>query len=173
MADNFLGEIRSVSFNFAPVGWALCDGQTLLISQNTALFALLGTQFGGDGRSNFALPNLQGRVAIHAGQGQSFYDIGETGGSDTHALTIAEIPNHHHYLTAVNVPATSPSPTVGPWAIPNAGGVVKELYSAPPNAFAASDIVGPTGASDPHENRQPFLVLNYIIALQGIFPSRN
>lgn len=174
MADPFVGEIRPVSFNFAPVGWALCDGQLIAISQNTALFSLLGTQFGGDGRSNFALPNLQGVVALGFGQGPglSLYSIGETGGSEVVTLTVAEMPSHQHQLTAMNAPANATSPSAGVWAVGENSGHSVDLYAAAAVTQAAPAITYTGGGGD-HDNRQPFLTLNYIIALEGIFPSRS
>jgi len=172
MANPFLGEIRAVSFQFAPVGWALCNGQLLSISQNSALFSLLGTQYGGDGRTTFGLPNLEGRVAINFGTGLSTYVQGETGGQETVQLTVSQIPNHHHYLSSANAPATSTSPASGPWGVPSVAGQPQNLYGSPTSGLAASDVIGPTGAGQAHENRQPFLTMNYIIALEGVYPAR-
>jgi microcystin-dependent protein len=166
VAEPFLAEIRLFSFNFAPKGWALCNGQLLPINQNQALFSLLGTTYGGDGRVNFALPNLQGRVALHTGNGHT---LGERAGETGHALNVNEIPAHTHAMNA--------SPSTGNNVIPTGNVLASSLnqsYRAldgpstmQPNA------VGNTGGSQAHANEQPYLVLNACIALQGIFPSQN
>lgn len=167
MAEPFLAEIRLTSFNFAPRGWALCNGQLLPINQNQALFSLLGTTYGGDGRVTFALPNLQGRMPIHAGNG---YTQGQVGGEVNHTLIVTEIPQHTHTVQASTQPGTTPVPTGAVLAAPAHGG---NLYSSGTvSAALVSSTVGVTGGSQPHTNMQPSLVLNYIIALQGIFPSR-
>src|SRR5205823_6520792 len=166
MAEPFLSEIRIVSFNFPPKGWALCNGQLLPINQNQALFSLLGTTYGGDGRVNFALPNLQGRVPIHMGRGHS---LGERAGEQSHTLTINEIPIHAHTLNGTSATASPiPVPT-GAYLAPTAS-----MY-APPAALTTltPQTVTPVGGSQAHLNMQPFLVLNFSIALQGIFPSQN
>jgi microcystin-dependent protein len=167
MAEPFLSEIRIFSFGFAPKGWALCNGQLLPINQNQALFSLLGTTFGGDGRVNFALPNLQGNVPIHVGDGHT---LGEKGGEQAHTLSLTELTTHTHVLngstnTAVNAPtATSVFGTSNP----------QQVYVAPGSLQAMSaDVVGNAGGSQAHVNMQPFLTLNFSIALQGIFPSQN
>jgi microcystin-dependent protein len=168
MSDPFLAEIKLVSFAFAPKGWALCNGQLLAINQNQALFALLGTTYGGDGRTNFALPNLRGRVPVHANSGNT--TLGESGGQEFHTLTLAEIPAHTHLQGSVNQ-ATSGVPTGQVLAAKPRRGV--NVYASPPANLQIID--GPAasaGGSQPHENRQPFLTLNFVIALQGIFPSR-
>jgi microcystin-dependent protein len=167
MAEPFLSEIRIFSFNFAPKGWALCNGQLLPINQNQALFSLLGTTFGGDGRVNFALPNLQGQVPIHVGNGHT---LGEKGGEQNHTLSISELTTHTH-----NAMATS---TNGAVIIPTgnllAGGT-PQLYHAPDQNLAALNpgTLPAVGGSQPHSNTQPYLTLNFSIALQGIFPSPN
>jgi microcystin-dependent protein len=168
MSEPFIGEIRIVTFNFAPTGWAMCDGQLMAISQNLDLFNLIGTLYGGDGKSTFALPNLQGRVAIHqgAGTGLSDYFLGEFGGAESIALTIAQIPRHNHSLHATTTAHTSGVPTGHVLAGGGAYGI------APTNTQLEGSAVGATGGSESHENRQPFLVLNFIIALQGLFPSQ-
>ena len=165
MSDQFISEIRIVSFNFAPKGWAFCNGQLLPINQNQALFSLLGTTYGGDGRTNFALPNLQARTPIHMGNG---HVLGEAGGEQAHTLTIAELPGHTHALNASSSNADQPIPTNAVLAAAN------NLYGAAANLTP----LGPTavtsvGGSQPHLNMQPFLTLNFCIALQGIFPSQN
>jgi microcystin-dependent protein len=172
MAEPFLSEIRLFSFLFAPQGWAMCDGQLMPISQNTALFALIGTFYGGNGVSTFALPDLQGRVAIHQGTNAgTTYVIGEQGGEETHTLLTSEIPSHSHTLSVAGTSTTS-DPTgalfAQPASNPHSGG----LYSPTSNSVAGP-VVGVAGGSQPHENQMPFLVLNYSIALEGIFPSRS
>jgi len=169
MGTPFLAEIRATSFNFAPKGWALCNGQLLPINQNQALFAILGTQYGGDGRVNFALPNLQGRVPMHR---SATHVQGEVGGEESHTLQLSELPAHKHSVVTSTVAAASASPSgTLPAAVPAANPPVyaaaQHLVSLNPQA------VGATGGTQPHENRQPFLAINFIIALQGIFPSRN
>jgi microcystin-dependent protein len=166
MAEPFLSEIRMMSFGFAPMGWALCNGQLLPINQNQALFALLGTTFGGDGRVNFALPNLQGRVPNHTGGFGHF--LGQTGGEQTHTLSVGELPVHIHTAQA--------SPTDGDQVIAtnNYLGPVNQLYGAPANTTAMiTTEIGTAGGGQPHPNMQPFLTINFSIALQGIFPSQN
>lgn len=174
MADPFLSEIRIVAFSFAPKGWALCNGQLLSISQNTALFSLLGTTYGGDGKSTFALPNFQGRVAVGAGQGPGLTDrfLGDMEGEETHTLLLSEIPSHSHPLKASNKPGTLASPQNAVFAAASVGGAAKSMYGAAPNATGAVNETYPTGAGMPHDNMQPTLVMNFIIALQGIFPAR-
>jgi microcystin-dependent protein len=165
MAEPFLSEIRLMSFNFPPKGWAFCNGQLLPINQNQALFSLLGTTFGGDGRVNFGLPNLQGRVPIHVGGGHT---LGERGGEQAHTLTIAEIPTHIHALQASPKEGNVPVP---PGAVP-ASAAPSALYGAPESLAALNaGSVAAVGASLPHENMQPYLTITFCIALQGIFPS--
>jgi microcystin-dependent protein len=167
MADPFVAEIRISAFNFAPKGWALCNGQLMPISQNTALFSLLGTMYGGDGKSTFALPNLQGRAPMQPGQGQglSLHDLGETGGDATVTLHLSEIPAHHHGpLHVHDDPGTSGTPS----ASKNLARAPSNIYGPATNLVAMGDTVG-GGA---HENRQPYLGLNFIIAMQGVFPPR-
>jgi microcystin-dependent protein len=170
MSEPFLGEIRTFGFNFAPQGWAMCAGQLLSISQNTALFSLLGTFYGGDGRTTFALPDLRGRVGLNMGQGPgtSSYQLGEVSGSETVTLTTGQIPAHEHAVNANANPFTSNRP--GDHA-PAQGGA----YASAPDGFTTlnAGTIGPAGGSQPHTNIQPFLCLNFCIALQGIFPSRN
>ena len=170
MTEPFLSEIRIMSFNFAPRGWTLCNGQLLPINQNQALFSLLGTTYGGDGRVNFALPDLRSRVPIHMGVGNGVeFTLGERGGEEYHTLNQSEMPQHIHFVQASSLPATTSNPTVNYWA--NSG---KAVYSgASPNAAMAPQAIGNTGGIQAHTNMSPFLVLNFCIALQGIFPSQN
>jgi microcystin-dependent protein len=165
MAEPFLSEIRIMSFEFAPKGWALCNGQLLPINQNQALFSLLGTTFGGDGRVNFALPDLRGRTPIHVGSGHT---LGERGGEQSHTLSIAEIPTHTHILQASGSNAATNSASGA--VLANATAV----YHAPTSLTALSpSSVANAGGSQAHLNMQPFLALSFCIALQGIFPSPN
>ena len=169
MAEPFLGEVRLFTFNFPPKGWALCYGQLLPINQNQALFSLLGTTFGGDGRVNYALPDLRGRVPIHVGSGHT---LGERGGEQAHTLSIAELPQHTHVLTASSQPAdASPPNPVGNILASSAPG---QAYNSPTQlvAMGASSVTN-AGGSQAHLNMQPFLTLSFCIALQGIFPSPN
>jgi len=166
MSEPFLGEIKIVSFNFAPKGWAQCNGQLLPINQNQALFSILGTTFGGDGRVNFALPDYRGRIPIHVGQG---FNLGQNGGQEFHTLTQSEMPQHFHFVQAQPAAANLADPS---------GSFLADIslkgYGPPQNLLSlAATSVSNVGGSQPHENRQPFLVLTFIIALQGIFPSRN
>lgn len=163
MADPFLGEIRIFSFDFCPTGWAACDGQLLLINQNQALFALLGNQYGGNGITTFALPNLQGRAPVHRG---TEIQIGESGGEESHTLTVAELGAHSHAPRAVTARGDAGNPSGNLWAAsrPKPYGTTLDT---PMNPAAVS----PTGGGQPHPNMQPYLVLHYCIALQGIFPS--
>jgi microcystin-dependent protein len=173
VADPFLAEIRIFPFNFAPKGWAFCDGQILPLSQNTALFSLLGTTYGGDGKSNFALPNLQGSVPMHSGQGPglSLYDLGEIGGSDTVTLLTSEIANHSHALQASNQPGEDPSPANE--ALARSVGASLYQSNTTTNLVALDQAAAaPAGGSLPHNNLQPYLTLNFCIALQGVFPPR-
>jgi microcystin-dependent protein len=170
--DPFVAEIRIYPFNFAPKGWAFCDGQILPLSQNTALFSLLGTTYGGDGRSNFALPNMQGSAPMHPGQGPglSLHDLGEAGGSDTVTLLDSEMPLHTHDMKAAPLAATAqtPSPTVGLGRSRGFG-----AYAPATSLVALSpQAISPTGGGLPHNNLMPYLALNFCIALQGVFPPR-
>jgi microcystin-dependent protein len=166
MSDPYIGEIKVISFNFPPKGWAFCNGQLLAINQNQALFSILGTMYGGNGQTNVALPNMQTRIPLHQGQG---FNVGQAGGEVAHTLTIQEMPTHVHpgaaQSTASN-PGTSPSNAF--WAqAPNVA------FAPAPNTQMNPAAVQNTGGSQPHENQAPYLVLNFIIALVGIFPSRN
>jgi microcystin-dependent protein len=172
MTNPFVAEIRIFPFNFPPTGWAFCQGQILPLSQNTALFSLLGTTYGGDGKSNFALPNLQGSIPIQQGQGPglSLYDLGETGGSDTVTLQQTEMPSHNHAMSAEtqvdgNKGAPSPSTTFAR----SKGG---SLYQAANNVTMSPNVVAPAGGNQPHNNLMPYLTFNYCIALQGVYPPR-
>jgi microcystin-dependent protein len=173
MADPFIAEIRIFPFTFAPKGWAWCNGQLMPISQNTALFALLGTTYGGDGKTNFALPDLEGRAPMHPGQGPglSLHDLGETGGSETVTLLESEIPAHSHGLLANAFPANIQAPSPARALAQSTGGVA---YKAPPAAMTqmSPQALGPAGGDTPHNNMQPYLTFYFNIALQGVFPSR-
>lgn len=170
MGTPIMSEIRMMAFNFAPKGWALCNGQTLQINQNQALFALLGTTYGGNGQTTFALPNLQGRVPMHQGSGHT---LGERGGQESHTIIMSELPAHIHPANADiksgNNTASDPLNTYPA----NTGGI--PMYSAGSNNMGAMSplMVSSVGGSQPHENRQPFTVLNFCIALVGVFPSQN
>ncbi len=169
MADPFVAEIRIFPFNFAPKGWAFCDGQLLPLSQNTALFSLLGTTYGGNGKSNFALPDLQGRAPMHPGQGPglSLRDLGETGGSETVTLLESEIPSHPHSLVGADERGDTTN------AVGSLLGTGTDMY-APGAAGSpmAPTALPPAGGDAPHNNMQPYLTLNFCIALQGVFPPR-
>jgi microcystin-dependent protein len=171
MADPFVAEIRIFPFNFAPRGWAWCDGQLLPLSQNTALFSLLGTTYGGDGKSNFALPDLQGRAPMHPGQGPglSLHDLGETGGSETVSLLESEIPSHSHALVVSQSDGLERTPSGQLLA----GGVGISSYQTPgPLTQLSPNALAPAGGDQPHNNMQPYLTFYFCIALQGVFPPR-
>jgi microcystin-dependent protein len=164
MSTPFIGEIKVVSFNFAPKGWALCNGQLLPINQNQALFSILGTTYGGNGQTNFALPNFQGRAPVHFGNG---FTLGEIAGEENHTVTISEMSTHNHLVSASS-------------ATPNAGSMANNSWAANSGAYGSNVTtvmnpasVGNQGGSQSHSNMQPYLVLNFVIALVGIFPSRN
>ena len=173
MADPFVAEIRIFPFNFAPKGWAWCDGQLMPLSQNTALFSLLGTTYGGNGKSNFALPDLQGRAPMHPGQGPglSLHDLGETGGSETVTLLESEMPSHSHGMRAdasdpanvklVNIDASFAISQDGP------------IYHDTQDAQLAPEALAPAGGDQPHNNLMPYLTFYFCIALQGVFPPRS
>lgn len=172
MADPFVAEIRIFGFNFAPRGWAFCQGQLLPISQNTALFSLLGTTYGGNGQSTFALPDLEGRAPMHPGQGPglSLHDLGETGGSETVSLIESEIPAHSHTPRASEADGLERSP-VG--QLP-ATGIAISMFQAPGPVVQMSPFaLAPAGGGQPHNNMMPYLTLNFCIALQGVFPPRS
>jgi microcystin-dependent protein len=165
MSEPFLGEIKIISWNFPPKGWAFCNGQLLPINQNQALFSILGTTYGGDGRVNFALPNLQGRSPFHVGTGIA---LGQLGGETTHTLNITELPAHNHIPVANPADASSLIPAASLWARGAASS-----YGPTADSAMQNNSILPSGGSQPHENMPPYLVLNFIIALQGIFPSQN
>lgn len=174
MADPFVAEIRIFPFNFAPRGWAWCDGQLLPLSQNTALFSLLGTTYGGNGKSNFALPDMQGRAAMHPGQGPglSLHDLGETGGSETVTLLESEIPAHSHGVNVANEGATLNTASGNLMARPFGRG--NNLYTTVNSGLVAmnADTCAPAGGDQPHNNMMPYLTFYFCIALQGVFPPR-
>jgi microcystin-dependent protein len=163
MGTPFLGEVKIVSFNFAPRSWALCNGQLLPINQNQALFSILGTTYGGNGQTTFALPNLQGRVPVHVGQGIT---LGQSAGEQNHLLSIPELPAHTHQPNANSGPANQGAAANNYWSGTGS-------YAAQPNNSMNPAGITPTGGSQPHENMTPYLTLTFIIALQGVFPSRN
>lgn len=176
MADPFVAEIRIFPFNFAPKGWAFCDGQLLPLSQNTALFSLLGTTYGGDGKSNFALPDLQARTPMHIGYDQpgpglTMRFLGETGGSETVTLLESEIPAHNHTLQVSTSDSNSNSPA-GQLLGSAVGGVGMYAPPSSPTVMLNPNVLTPAGGSQPHNNLMPYLALNFNIALQGVFPPR-
>ena len=174
MADPFVAEIRIFPFNFAPKGWAWCDGQLLPLSQNTALFSLLGTTYGGNGKSNFALPDLQGRAPMHPGQGPglSLHDLGETGGSETVSLLESEIPSHSHSMRASGDPADNNLPTNTAMAAKPVGRGNNLYITAVAPAQMNFSALAPAGGDQPHNNMMPYLTFYFCIALQGVFPPR-
>lgn len=170
--DPFVAEIRMFPFNFAPRGWAWCDGQLLPLSQNTALFSLLGTTYGGNGKSNFALPDLQGRAPMHPGQGPglSLHDLGETGGSETVSLLESEIPSHSHSLNTTNQIGEDRVPNSTEAMARSTGGLLYGPTS--PLVMMSDNALTPAGGDAPHNNMQPYLTVYFCIALQGVFPPR-
>lgn len=167
MGTPFLGEIKIISWNFAPKGWALCNGQFLPINQNQALFSLLGTMYGGNGQTTFALPNFRGRVPVHVGSG---FTQGEAAGSSAVTINLQTMPAHNHFVTATNNVSANSNPT----GTDILGKSVAQSYGGFSNAVAMNaGMIPSVGGSQPHENRQPYLVLNFVIALIGVFPSRN
>jgi microcystin-dependent protein len=172
MSEPFLAEVRIVGFNFAPRGWAFCDGQILPINQNQALYSLLGTTYGGDGRTSFALPDLRGRVPIHVGtsDGGTNHTLGQKGGEETHVVSANEMPTHTHNAQATSDSGNTPIPTGNVLA----NSAPSELYHGASNLIALTPgTIANTGGGQVHNNMQPFLALNFCIALQGLFPSRN
>jgi microcystin-dependent protein len=165
MVEPFLGEIRRVSFNFAPRNWALCDGQLLPINANQALFSLLGTTYGGNGVTNFALPDLRGRHPLHPGGGIT---VGQSGGEEAHTLAMNEMPAHTHQPFAASGTATATDPSGAVWAATTQPG-----YAASGGATMHPSTIAEAGGSQPHENRPPFLAVNFIIAMAGVFPPRD
>lgn len=168
MSSPFTGEIRMFAGNFAPVGWALCQGQLMAIAENDALFTLLGTTYGGDGQTTFGLPDLRGRIPVHQGPG---FVLGQLAGTESVTLNISQLPSHNHPAQATSAAGTQLSPANGVWA----SGVSSNPYSAanPPAASMSPSALAGTGGNQPHENLMPVLTINFIIALFGIFPSRN
>jgi microcystin-dependent protein len=169
MGQPYVGEIRMFAGNFAPAGWALCAGQLMPIAENDTLFNLIGTTYGGDGQETFGLPDLQGRVPIHMGQGPGVsqsYQIGETGGAEQVTLTTNQIPNHSHVPLASSAAGTSDSPAGAVWAASSA----KQFVVASPNATMAPADSGPAGGSQPHANMMPYQTINFIISLFGVYP---
>lgn len=170
MAEPFIGEIRMVGFNFAPRGWAFCNGQTLSIVQNQALFSILGTTYGGNGQTTFALPNLQSRIPVHMGQaaGLSSYVEGQVGGQESHTLLTTEMPAHSHPVSANSSGVSQASPVGGFW-----GNSQQSNYALAADSTMAATAVALNSGGQPHENRQPYLAIAFVIALVGIFPTRS
>jgi len=166
MSSPFIGEIRMFAGNFAPVGWAFCNGAIIPIDQNDALFNLIGTTYGGDGQTTFALPNLQSRVPIHVGPG---FALGQTGGAETVTLTTSQIPAHSHVPQGTTATGNSQSPANGVWA----ASALTQFSPSPPDASMDPAALGSSGGSQPHDNMIPFLVINFILSLFGIFPSQS
>ena len=167
MPTPFLGEIKIISWNYAPQGWAFANGQFLPINQNQALFSLFGTMYGGNGQTTFALPDFRGRVPVHKGGGHT---MGENGGQAVHTVTMSEMPQHFHFAQVTNNIGTDPNPANN---VVIAKSVANSYGAAANFTPMNSDTIGNVGGSQPHENRQPYLVLNFIVALQGFFPSQN
>jgi microcystin-dependent protein len=168
MAQPFIGEIRPVPYNFAPAGWQLCQGQLLAISQNSALFTLFGTTYGGDGQQTFALPDLRGRVPVGQGPG---YVMGQRGGAEQVTLVTNQIAIHSHAAFGTDNAGVKTAPSGQLWATDGSGATAE--YDLPPNATMNGAAIGNTGGGQPHENRQPYLTINFIVSLFGVFPSRN
>jgi len=169
MSQPFIGEIRMFGFDFPPRGWALCNGQTLSIAQNAALFSILGTTYGGNGTTTFQLPNMQSRIPYNWGQGPglSNYSLGQVGGEENHTLLTSEIPLHNHLVNAVNAASNVPGAAGNKWCQNN------NAYGTPLNGVVPASDIGFTGGSQPHANLAPYLVVSFCIALVGTFPSRN
>ena len=175
MSEPFVAEIRICAFNFPPSGWAFCDGQLLSLAQNTALFSLLGTTYGGDGQTTFGLPDLRGRMPLHPGQGPglSLYDLGQEGGSETVTLLATQIPNHTHVVRATSAGGTSADPAAKVWATPGATRGLRGYNLAPGTGGAMAAAAISTVGGQPHNNLQPYLTVNLVIALQGVYPPRS
>ena len=174
MADPFVAEIRIFPFNFAPRGWSWCDGQLLPLSQNTALFSLLGTTYGGNGKSNFALPDLQGRAPMHPDQGPglSLHDLGETGGSETVTLLESELPSHAHAMNGQGSNSNLNDPANAVVARAFGGGNMYKTPAGAPTVALSNQSIAPAGGDQPHNNLMPYLTFYFCIALQGVFPPR-
>ncbi len=174
MSDQFLGEIRCVGFNFAPIGWAQCDGQILSISQNTALFSLLGTNYGGNGINNFGLPNLQGCVPMSVGSGPGLTprNVGDTGGTASVTVLGAELPSHNHAAKAETTAGSTPTATGNNFA-KTGSPITAEYHAGGPNALMDPNALAIAGGGQPHNNLMPYVVMNFIIAMVGIFPPRS
>ena len=172
MSEAFIGEIRIYPYQFAPKGWAFCQGQTIGIAQNTALFSLFGTTYGGNGTTTFGLPDLQGRVAVHVGQGPglSYYGLGQKGGSETVTLASGQMGPHSHPANCLNANGNQYQPLNGVWAVDAAQG--KQYGATKAAGTMAPNIIGPNGSNQAHNNIQEYLTLNYCVALEGIYPSR-
>lgn len=167
MGTPFLGEIKIIAWNFPPKGWAFCNGQFLPINQNQALFSLLGTMYGGNGQTTFALPDFRGRIPIHIGGG---YIQGQAGGEAVHTLTQSEMPTHNHFISGSSSPSGSFNPEDNMWGVPT---TVNPYSQTNPNVAMNPALIPPVGGSQPHNNMSPYIVLNFIVALIGAFPSRN
>jgi microcystin-dependent protein len=169
MGTPYVGEIRLFGGNFAPAGWAFCDGSLLAISENDTLFNLIGTTYGGDGQSTFALPDLRGRAPLHMGQGPglSNYTIGQMGGAETVVLTVNQIPGHTHTPTAQTAAGSQTSPANGVWA----ASTLNQFTANAPSQAMNPGAIGPAGGSQPHDNRMPYLAINFIISLFGVYPT--
>jgi len=167
MSTPFLGEIKIIAWNYAPKSWAFCNGQQLPINQNQALFSLLGTMYGGNGQTTFALPDFRGKIPVHVGDG---FTQGQTGGQYAHTVTQSEMPAHNHFMQVSNNTSSTQNPSTG---VILGKSVANSFGGLSPAVTMNAGSITNTGGSQPHENKQPFLVLNFIIALQGIFPSRN
>ncbi len=174
MSEPFIAEIRIFAGNFAPRGWAFCNGQLLLVSQNTALFSVVGTTYGGDGRTNFALPNLQGRAVMHPGRGPGLTSrrLGQRGGTESVSLSTAQLASHTHELRASSAPATQNAASDNTSALARSTGFAYQQDSTGNLVNLNNDVIENTGRGQSHQNLQPLLTLNYIIALQGLYPSR-
>jgi len=174
MSDAFIGEIRMVPFNFAPRGWAFCDGQLVPIGMNTALFSLLGTTYGGDGRSTFALPDLQGSFPVHPGRGPGLTErqLGERGGAESVELTESQLPVHTHTVQATAALGTVNSPANAIWAEPRYGRAVEAAYAGSAGVTMSPEAMSSVGGNQPHNNLPPYTVVNFIIAMEGLYPSR-